>query len=316
MLYIHDAVGGGVRAEEVPRDGFLLNASGFTTFHQPIHIWTRHILFSNWRMSAMAPSGIIDQVNALSLTEFRHKFWPPDASKAVGATSVYKDVLLLLELQSSGTLPQETFDLCYDIIHSTSSEQYAASSLGWHPIKKQREMRLPDLKYITLMKTRNLSDHAQMLKEYFTGFVRPIDGFLSFMFTYEDGIDVIYCYELHLQERYQGKGLGKCLMRLMEDIGKKAGVKKAMLTVFRANEAARGFYKTLGYEEDAFSPRPKRLRGGVVKESDYIILSKTLVDDTRQTLEIENESLKDEVAKLREENAALKAADSRKRKAG
>lgn len=136
-------------------------------------------------------------------------------------------------------------------------------------------MRLVDLKYVLLGESQHRTDKRT---ESVAALTNSIDGFLAFMFTYEDGIAVIYCYELHLQERYQGKGLGKCLMRLMEDIGRRAGVEKAMLTVFRANETARGFYETLGYGEDAFSPRPKILRGGIVKESDYMIMSKPLLD--------------------------------------
>jgi GNAT superfamily N-acetyltransferase len=229
----------------------------------------------------MAPISTIEQINTLSLTDFRSKFWPPNADKAVNASSAYKDTPfnLNLNLTTSSALPNELFDLCYDLIRSTSSAQYAASSLGWHPSRKRREMRLVDLRYILLGESQHTT--AEKRTESVAPMTNSIDGFLSFMFTYEDGIAVIYCYELHLQERYQGKGLGKCLMRLMEDIGREAGVEKAMLTVFRANEAARGFYETLGYVEDAFSPRPKILRGGIVKESDYIILSKPLLDNSR-----------------------------------
>ncbi|KAF6234827.1 hypothetical protein HO173_007047 [Letharia columbiana] len=60
-------------------------------------------------------------------------------------------------------------------------------------------------------------------------------------------------------------------------MGRKAGVEKAMLTVFKRNKAAMQFYERLGYEEDEYSPRPKKLRNGVVKELDYLILSKSLI---------------------------------------
>lgn len=104
----------------------------------------------------------------------------------------------------------------------------------------------------------------------------PILGFLSFMVTYEDGKEVIYCYEIHFLPKARGRGLGKMLMERMEGIGRLVGVEKAMLTVFKSNEAARRFYDTLGYQVDEYSPRPRRLRNGTVKEVDYIILSKNL----------------------------------------
>ena len=108
------------------------------------------------------------------------------------------------------------------------------------------------------------------------GCVAAVGGFLSFMLTWEDGVEVVYCYEIHLEEGVRGKGWGRRLMGLLEEVGRRAGVEKAMLTVFRRNEAAVRFYERLGYGEDEFSPRPKKLRSGVAKEVDYLIMSKAL----------------------------------------
>ena len=100
---------------------------------------------------------------------------------------------------------------------------------------------------------------------------------MSFMLTIEDGVEVIYCYEIHLDECVRGQGLGKKLMGMLEEAGRRAGVAKAMLTVFRRNVDAVGFYAGLGYEEDEYSPRPRKLRNGAVKEADYLIMSKSLI---------------------------------------
>ena len=103
-----------------------------------------------------------------------------------------------------------------------------------------------------------------------------MEAFASFMLTYEDGEEVVYLYEIHLGEELRGSGLGRYLMDLVENVGRKAGMGKCMLTVFMSNEAARKFYERLGYDVDEFSPGPRRLRNGVVKEADYVILSKKL----------------------------------------
>lgn len=103
-----------------------------------------------------------------------------------------------------------------------------------------------------------------------------VEGFMAFMLTYEDGYEVIYCYEIHLKPLLRGIGVGKQLIGMLEEVGQKAGVSKAMLTVFVENEGALKFYEKLGYEEDEFSPGPRKLRNGVVKNPTYIILSKTL----------------------------------------
>ena len=140
-------------------------------------------------------------------------------------------------------------------------------------------MRLPDMKYILVKSNQTLIDTKAD-----SG---TIDGFMSFMLTYEDGIEVVYCYEIHLGEECRGMGLGKCLIGCLEEVGRKAGVEKVMLTVFKVNEIAKTFYGRLGYEEDEYSPRPKKLRGGVIKEADYMILSKPLLDN-EVNLESEN----------------------------
>ena len=124
-------------------------------------------------------------------------------------------------------------------------------------------MTLPDMRYIVLT-TLDDAEHVNVV------------GFISFMITYEDGHEVIYCYEIHLTRPWQGKGVGKLLMRVIEDVGQKVGVEKAMLTVFKSNQNALRMYETLGYVEDEYSPQPRVLRNGTIKEPSYVILSKPL----------------------------------------
>ncbi|KAB8290556.1 hypothetical protein EYC80_010981 [Monilinia laxa] len=102
-----------------------------------------------------------------------------------------------------------------------------------------------------------------------------IKGFMSFMPTFEDGIMVIYLYEIHLVDEVRGTGLGKHLMSIVTSVAHAIpGVKKTMLTCYTANETGLNFYRKLGYETDEFSPEPRRLKGGRVVENDYVILSK------------------------------------------
>lgn len=101
-------------------------------------------------------------------------------------------------------------------------------------------------------------------------------GFMSFMLTREEGQEVIYIYEIHLLEEIRRQGLAGHLFNVVEHVGTVTGMKKAMLTVFQSNRHARKLYVRRGYKVDECSPEPKRLRGGVVKEVDYVIMSKRL----------------------------------------
>lgn len=173
---------------------------------------------------------------------------------------------------------------CFDLVRETSAADYRASAQGWCPGRKRREMRSGGLWYLLVVVVGGRDAVSGGCgggedEEGEGGEGRGevgVEGFLSFMLTVEDGVEVVYCYEIHLGERVRGKGVGRRLMGLLEEVGRRARVEKAMLTVFRRNERAVGFYEGLGYGVDEFSPRARKLRGGVVKEVDYLIMSKEL----------------------------------------
>lgn len=136
-------------------------------------------------------------------------------------------------------------------------------------------MRLLDLKYILVK------------------FNDAVEGFVSFMPTYEDDYPVIYTYEIHLSTALQGwvsrfsnlsferntdsirTGLASHLMKQLEIVSEKIpSIKKLMLTCFTSNERAIRFYQKLGYSKDEYSPPPRQLRDGTKIEAPYVILSK------------------------------------------
>jgi Acetyltransferases len=206
-----------------------------------------------------------------------------------------------VDVYSAATISAADLDACLDLIEQTSSEAYSASPAGWSRTKKRKEMKLPDMKYLVLRDTPNDSGDSsgqvpgakqsdvadnnapspppkegdESISSSGAGSPNVL-GFLSFMVTYEDGKEVVYCYEIHLSPAARGRGVGRLLMGRMEGIGRAVGLEKSMLTVFKSNEIARRFYERLGYEVDEYSPRPRMLRNGTIKDVDYLILSKTL----------------------------------------
>lgn len=180
----------------------------------------------------------------------------------------------MLDLYTAKTIPSADFEACFGLIELTSSNAYDGSSVGWSPSKKRKEMKLPDMKY--LIARRGSRSEGKDESEPAGG---AILGFLSFMVTYEDGKEVIYCYEIHLSPEARGMGLGRQLMLTCENVGRHVGLEKTMLTVFKSNTKAVRFYERCGFEIDEYSPQPRRLRNGTVKEPDYLILSKMLDND-------------------------------------
>lgn len=62
-----------------------------------------------------------------------------------------------------------------------------------------------------------------------------------------------------------------CLTKAAENI---PTIEKVMLTCFVSNASGLKFYEKIGFIEDDFSPRERKLRGGKVVKPDYVILSR------------------------------------------
>ncbi|OQE87073.1 hypothetical protein PENNAL_c0020G01758 [Penicillium nalgiovense] len=254
---------------------------------------------------------LVEQTNALSIGDFIAQYVTPQAGDPAKNDVIdqphpsqdqqQQDTTPTprVDVYSAATISAADLEACLDLVEQTSSEAYIASSVGWSRTEKRKEMKLPDMKYLVLRDTPNdsgssgqvpgekqsdivgnnapssLNENGESVSSSGTGSPNVL-GFLSFMVTYEDGKEVVYCYEIHLSPTARGRGVGKLLMGRMEGIGRAVGLEKSMLTVFKSNETARRFYERLGYEVDEYSPRPRKLRNGTIKDVDYLILSKKL----------------------------------------
>ena len=230
------------------------------SFVEPRYLETPHgddLAYTRDTMPTSLPR--IETANDMGLSRFKSIYLTDCSPKMIfphpKSNEKYK-----IELSTSSTVAAADLEVCFNLVTSTSADTYKSSSLGWSPSKKRKEMRLPDLRYLLVKPTSD----------------SPPEAFLSFMLTYEDGHEVIYCYEVHLSPLLQRSGLGKHLMHIMEGVGRAAEMEKSMLTVFTGNRDALSFYEKLGYEVDDYSPEPRKLRNGIVKKPDYVILSKPL----------------------------------------
>lgn len=218
-----------------------------------------------------ARSDIIDEVNALDRHEFTNRYF--DTYAMYYHSEQFHQSQCTLEFASD--ISEKDFDDCFQLIEATSRKDYEASSWGWHPKRKRREMKEKEMRYIVMKKDLIPYGDGNSTVDF--------EGFLSFMFTHDSApsVPVLYIYEIHLTENARGKGLGLRLLYLAESMARKVGVKKVMLTCFLSNTNALSFYKRHGFRKDACSPGDRRTRNKVVKV-DYVIMSKDL--DATQTV--------------------------------
>ena len=82
--------------------------------------------------------------------------------------------------------------------------------------------------------------------------------------------EVLYCYEVQIEEKFRRKGLGKFMMMVLELLAFKSELRKIMLTVLKFNTgASRLFKEGLKFEIDETSPIDD-----MQEQHDYEILSK------------------------------------------
>jgi N-alpha-acetyltransferase 40 len=217
---------------------------------------------------------LVESANALSGNDFFERYCPEplfsklrETIRRKKSTSYQFQLIPWIGSVMKGT---SVFYECLSLIEQTSKSDYDGSGKKWSRSGKERELLLPDMKYILFTESTNLDGKMG-------GTWAPqVAGFISFMITYEDGHEVLYVYEIHLRPEWQGYGCGGEMMDVVEQVGRNVGVEKAMLTVYKSNDRAVQWYGRRGYVEDEFSPQPRTFRDGTVKEPTYLILSKDL----------------------------------------
>ena len=68
-----------------------------------------------------------------------------------------------------------------------------------------------------------------------------------------DGRQVMFVYDVEIDELHRGRGLGRAAMLEAEEQARARGIGRMELNVFGGNDVARGLYRSLGYVERAVS---------------------------------------------------------------
>ena len=153
---------------------------------------------------------------------------------------------------------------------------YRASTWGLDMEEKRKELTHDDARFLIVLEDDNECD-AKVSEDS----ANPkVLGFAHFRYEEDDEDDptapVSYLYELQIQSTQQKAGVGKRLMNIIELLAMKSKMHKVMLTVFKDNVKAMGFYlNKMKYEVDECSP--SNFEGEENEHCDYEILSKALV---------------------------------------
>ncbi|KAK6908064.1 hypothetical protein I203_102065 [Kwoniella mangroviensis CBS 8507] len=205
-----------------------------------------------------------------------------------------------ISLVKSENLSKKAQDSIFKLFDENMYDLQKTSSFPYTEQSKREELFDQDARYIILLSPPqslsstpipivNGNNKKGKAKEI------PMDfdydnllGFCGFRFDTEETLssrdaEVVYCYEVQLSIKCRGQGLGKRLLDILEEIGRKRGLDKVILTCLKSNESALAFYTKQGYIPDEIDPTRINEQEPVdddeeeeEEEVDYRILSKSL----------------------------------------
>lgn len=147
----------------------------------------------------------------------------------------------LLCLRSS-TLTEQMKVCIFTLFENNMKDMYE-TTWGWNKDEKMKELFAPTSKFLLIVDD---DDNEKLI------------AFTMFRFEWDDEDEpeypVLYCYELQTCNEYQGKGIGKHLMKLLVEIQEAFSMKKVMLTCFKINTGGMNFYLKNGFYIDENSP--------------------------------------------------------------
>merc|ERR1712038_430604 len=154
-------------------------------------------------------------------------------------------------------LDEATKKWLVELITKNMKKLYEESDWGWKESSKKEEM-FDDRAWYLIARSTSQEDAGKLL------------AFAHFRFDMDYDDEVLYVYEIQLEDCVKRKGLGKFMMQVLEIMAFKADMRKIMLTCFKHNPAAQKFFKTaLKYEIDETCPTDD-----VYEQNDYEIVSK------------------------------------------
>lgn len=159
----------------------------------------------------------------------------PDLLDLIPTFRYYDKNGINAEIKAYNCCPKEYQEWVYKITEAHMKGFYEAT-WGWSERNKRQELTEDHARYLIAIKNK-----------------RPI-GFIHFRFEFERKMVVLYIYELHIENAYHRKGLGRFLVQATELIALKCKMEQIITTVFKENVGSVQLFNKLNYKLHPTSP--------------------------------------------------------------
>lgn len=146
----------------------------------------------------------------------------------------------------------EEEEWAFRLIKTNMEEIYEASGYGWDDNDKRRELNEPGGRYLFIYQQISNDDGLTFTRG-------KVIGFAHFRFTVQGdvleimaGEPILFLWDIHLEENYQRKGIGRHILTLLELIARKQGMSMLALPIFNDDtDTLRWLSKSKGFSPDS-----------------------------------------------------------------
>lgn len=169
-----------------------------------------------------------------------------------------------MEIKFTPNLNDDEVDWAFNLCKGHMEEKYDAAGYGWDDEDKERELTEPGARFLVVTEkgwetpVGNLSCNIYYYFYHYFQSSLLLSAFCHFRFTVQGevmdvmaGETTLYVWDIHVEEQYQRKGLGKHLLTLCELIAKREKMKFVSIPVMNGDDVATSFIKkSKGYMPD------------------------------------------------------------------
>ena len=211
------------------------------------------------------------------------------SSLRVAATDTETEEQLTISFATGKQVPRSDIKFMFNVSKATMEEIYDDSEYGWDDDDKLSELKDPSTRHLLV---RTASDE--------------LVGFVSFQLTLQGemyqsvkGKACVFVREFQVVEKYQRRGIGRHLSRLLEMIGMKNNMSYVEYLVTSENTVAQNFIATKckGYATDSRDDLLDEIGGDCRDDESFVIYSKVVSKELKMKAKLE--------AKRAKENAKL-----------
>ena len=182
-----------------------------------------------------------------------------EAEKVSQKDDDFEEILCETEFVHSKDLSDDLKKSLVDLTRTNMKAQYDAagkhrSNWLWDDDKKLSEISHKNARHFIVYVSNTAGDSGSSNSE--THARREVAGFAHIRFEVELGRETVYLYEFQVDPKYMGCGIGKYLLRLVEQSAFVMKCQDVTLTCFKNNDAFL-FYKKFGFKLDPDSPDEK-----------------------------------------------------------